>query len=165
MAASKDPGTMAANVAAFETEHPGLRARWVASGDKTLLRLAREVAARGWVTDLDLISAAKTLARLDRAAAVTAGSKYLGTRGLPLEVTVTIDRVLRFGTAGGDATTYVHLMTAGTDAVCYRGGVVLGAPGDTVTVCATVRAHEVRDGTRTTLIGRPRVLGRSLAPP
>ena len=149
--------------AAFEDAHPGLLDRWLASGDRTLIRLARTVETRGWVTDLDLISAAKTLARIDARAAVAtavAAGDYVGTVGQPITLTVTIDRLLRFAytrTPGHPpVTSYVHLMHAGDHAVVYRGSVVLGDEGDTVTIAATVRAHEVRDGIRQTLIQRPR---------
>jgi hypothetical protein len=106
---------------------------------------------------------AKVLTReQDRAvklAADQAGSQHLGTVGERTTFTMTVERILSFETQFG--LTYINLCRSEGSVVVYKGSnrlvdheVALPAQ---VTVKATVKAHDYRDGVAQTIISRPKV--------
>ncbi len=64
-----------------------------------------------------------------------------------------IEKVLSFESEFGYV--YIHLCKIGADTVVYKGSKVLGSDGDTITVKATIKAFDVRDGVKQTIIARP----------
>jgi len=98
--------------------------------------------------------------RATKLAADQAGSQHLGTVGERTNFTLTVERILSFETQFG--LTYINLCRSGSSVVVYKGSNRLvdhevALPAE-VTVKATVKAHEYRDGVAQTLISRPKAI-------
>lgn len=91
-------------------------------------------------------------------------SQHIGTVDKRQDFTLTIRVVLDFENDFG--TMHIHIMhDANGNVVVYKGSVVLGEKGETITVKATVKEHGVREGVRQTIISRPKVLAVADAAP
>lgn len=84
-------------------------------------------------------------------------SQHIGEVGQRIEMTLEIRKVISID--GYYGTVNINLSKCGSDVVVYKGSNRLDVFGDghTVTVKATIKAHEVRDGINQTIISRPKV--------
>lgn len=90
--------------------------------------------------------------------AKNAASAFIGAVGGKIEITVTVERVIRLPDYGFGAN-YINLLRSSNGSLLvYKGLSNLGDVGETNTIRATVKAHEWRDGVRQTVIQRPKVL-------
>ena len=81
-------------------------------------------------------------------------SGWIGTVGERRVFTLTVRMVVQM--EGIYGTSYLHVMhDADGNVVVYKGTNQLGDKGDTVTVKATVKEHDMRDGVKQTKISRP----------
>lgn len=84
-------------------------------------------------------------------------SGWIGTVGERCDFTMTIRIVVEM--EGQYGFSYLHVMhDADGNVVVYKGTNCLGDKGDTVTVKATVKEHDARDGVRQTKISRPKLI-------
>ena len=98
--------------------------------------------------------AERAKARAEQAAKDADMSGWIGTVGERRVFTLTIRMV--FEMEGIYGTSYLHVMhDADGSVVVYKGTNRLGEKGDTVTVKATIKEHDVRDGVKQTKISRP----------
>ena len=140
------------------------------SGDfgKVLLEMREALEEWGGLTDkqTDLVRRALVRAeervakaaqrREERIAADRAGSRHVGAVGERREFTLTVGKVFSFeGTYG---ITYINICKdADGNVIVYKGSNGF-EEGETLTVKATVKAHDERDGVAQTLIARPKVI-------
>jgi hypothetical protein len=87
-----------------------------------------------------------------------AASAFVGNVGDKLVLTVSIERIIRLPDYGYGSN-YINLLRdlAG-NVLVYKGLSDLGQQGETVTLKATVKTHDIRDGVCQTTIQRPKVL-------
>lgn len=100
-------------------------------------------------------------ARAEAREAEKAASNYMGEVGKPLTLSLEVLAVRErtYTDVWPARTVYWHLMrTAEGNVVTYRGSVQLGDRGDRVSMKATVKAHEEYQGTKQTVVQRPREL-------
>ncbi len=98
--------------------------------------------------------AERAKARAEQAAKDADMSGWIGTVGERRVFTLTVRMV--FEMEGIYGTSYLHVMhDADGNVIVYKGTNRLGDKGDTVTVKATVKEHDVRDGVKQTKIARP----------
>lgn len=91
-------------------------------------------------------------------------SQHIGTPNVREDFVLTIRVVLDFENDFG--TMHIHIMhDRFGNVVVYKGSVVLGEKGETITVKATVKEHGIREGVRQTIISRPKVLAVADAAP
>lgn len=101
------------------------------------------------------------IAKRDQARAERMGkdalSEFVGTIGDRLEfsgkVVVSLSKVTQFGEPY-----WINKIRCGTNLVTYIGGKSLGKVDETVTFKATVKNHELYNGTRSTVVARPRLI-------
>lgn len=100
--------------------------------------------------------AERAKARAERAAKDADMSGWVGIVGERRLFTLTIRMV--FEMDGQYGFSYLHVMhDADGNVVVYKGTNRLGSMNDTVTVKATVKEHDVRDGVKQTKIARPKI--------
>lgn len=92
--------------------------------------------------------------------ALDSGSVHISTVGKRAIFTVSVVKILSF--EGDYGTVYINILkdSAG-NVVIYKGASLANAnvtEGDTVTIKATVKAHEEREGVKQTILARPVVL-------
>lgn len=83
-------------------------------------------------------------------------SRHVGTIGERIDITGTIVFVVRF--EGKFGFTYVTGIKNAEGDLIVQKGVSIGSKGDRVSIKATVKAHEMRDGVKQTIITRPKVI-------
>lgn len=99
--------------------------------------------------------AERTKAREDARQADADKSGWIGTVGDRRVFTLTIRIVVEM--EGQYGYSYLHVMhDADGNVVVYKGSNQLGKKGDTVTVKATIKEHDTRDGVKQTKISRPK---------
>lgn len=97
-------------------------------------------------------------------AALAATRRHIGTVGEKITVTLTMKKIIQlegmpFG--GRPSVTYIHIMEdADRNVFVYKGTAAAFAidKGETVTVTATVKEHGERNGTKQTIIQRPKAV-------
>ena len=90
-------------------------------------------------------------------AARDAASEWVGYIGKRIELTLTVNHVVTL--CGNYGVTFINLCRDNFDnAVVYKGSNDLKFHGDKVTVKATIKAHETRDGVKQTIISRPKII-------
>ena len=90
--------------------------------------------------------------------AKNAASAFLGNVGDKLVLTVTIERIICLPDYGYGVN-YINLLRDESgNVLVYKGLSDLGQQGETVTLKATVKTHDIRDGICQTTIQRPKVL-------
>ena len=83
-------------------------------------------------------------------------SGWIGTIGERIVFDLTIRMVIEM--EGQWGTSYLHIMhDADGNVVVYKGTNKIGERGDAVSVKATIKEHDIRDGVRQTKISRPKV--------
>ena len=86
-----------------------------------------------------------------------AASEWIGYIGKRIELTLTVNHVVTL--CGNYGVTFINLCRDNFDnAVVYKGSNDLKFHGDKVTVKATIKAHETRDGVKQTIIARPKII-------
>jgi hypothetical protein len=86
-----------------------------------------------------------------------AASEWIGYIGKRIELTLTVNHVVTL--CGNYGVTFINLCRDNFDnAVVYKGSNDLKFHGDKVTVKATIKAHETRDGVKQTIISRPKII-------
>jgi len=102
---------------------------------------------------------AQDASRKSERLAADAGSTHVGTVGTRQDWTLTLQGRFEYDTDFG--TTYGHVFKdADGNVVIYKGSTRLpGERGDTLTLKATVKGHDARDGIAQTLISRPKMGG------
>lgn len=99
--------------------------------------------------------AERAKAREDARQADADKSGWIGTVGERSLFTLTIRMVVEI--EGMYGYSYLHVMhDADGNVVVYKGSNQLGKKGDTVTVKATIKEHDTRDGVKQTKISRPK---------
>lgn len=99
--------------------------------------------------------AERAKAREDARQADADKSGWIGTVGERRDFTLTIRMVVEI--EGMYGYSYLHVMhDADGNVVVYKGSNQLGKKGDTVTVKATIKEHDTRDGVKQTKISRPK---------
>jgi hypothetical protein len=94
--------------------------------------------------------------REERLAADRATSQHVGTVGERRDFTLTVNRVFSF--EGQYGFTYINICKdAAGNVIVYKGSNNF-EEGETLTVKATVKAHDERDGIAQTLIARPKII-------
>jgi len=98
--------------------------------------------------------------RIDERAAALAEkavtAKHIGAVGERRDFDLTTVFVTSFETQFG--ITFVHIMEdADGNVVVYKGTKPIGQKGDAITVKATIKAHDRRDGIAQTIISRPKI--------
>jgi len=140
------------------------------SGDfgGTLLEMREAIMEWGGLTDKQTDLVRRALARAEervanankrreeRIAADRATSQHVGTVGERREFTLTVGKVFSF--EGIYGTTYINICKdADGNVIVYKGSNGY-EEGETLTVKATVKAHDEREGVAQTLIARPKVM-------
>lgn len=95
---------------------------------------------------------------IDRLEAARANSQHIGAVGDKVTLTITVERIVVLKSQlYGD-----NYITIATDeqgnAITYKGRIDLGGKGDTVTIKATIKGHDVYNGVAQTSIQRPKVV-------
>ncbi len=85
-----------------------------------------------------------------------AKSEFLGHVGMRSNFTATV--VFHKPTTTVYGITHFHVLKSGDDVLIYSGNKCLGNKGETVTFNAAVKAHQMRDGTKNTVVTRARKL-------
>ena len=86
-----------------------------------------------------------------------AASEWIGYIGKRIELTLTVNHVVTL--CGNYGVTFINLCRDDDgNAVVYKGSNDLKFHGDKVTVKATIKAHETRDGVKQTIISRPKII-------
>jgi hypothetical protein len=94
--------------------------------------------------------------REERIATERATSQHVGTVGERRDFTLTVNRVFSF--EGQYGFTYINICKdAAGNVIVYKGSNNF-EEGETLTVKATVKAHDERDGIAQTLIARPKII-------
>jgi hypothetical protein len=90
--------------------------------------------------------------------AANAASGHFGAIGDRVTLTITVERiiVLQHPVFGTNFITIARCDNG--NIISYKGKTDIGREGETLTITATVKGHEVYNGTRQTLIQRPKVL-------
>ena len=140
------------------------------SGDfgQTLLAMSDAIEKWGGLTDKQTDLVRRALARAEerlakanqrreeRLAADRATSQHVGTVGERRDFTLTVNRVFSF--EGQYGFTYINICKdAAGNVIVYKGSNNF-EEGETLTVKATVKAHDERDGIAQTLIARPKII-------
>ena len=148
-----------ANGGSYQISHPFVKASY---GD-FFFKMRDALHEWGSLTDgqmkavLGMIDRAAT--RIEERAAAkaerAANAAHIGTVGERREFTLKIGKVMSFQTQFGFM--FIHLMDDAEtgNPVVYKGSKELGEAGETITVKATIKAHDVRDGVAQTVITRP----------
>lgn len=138
-----------ANVCALPTVEGSFRARIVGS-----------IVGGEVVTETGLHYALHDVVKHYAAIDHNEASTYAGEVGARQAFALTVNKVLDFS-AGQYPRVYFYINLCTDDAgrnVVYKGSNVLAEVGETVKVKATVKAHEMRNGERQTIIARPKYL-------
>lgn len=89
--------------------------------------------------------------------AVNAESEFVGVEGDKVTLTITVEKIVTLYSDLYGAT-YLHLCRdQDGNVIVYKGNANIGAPNDTNAVKATVKAHQIYNGVRQTIIQRPKV--------
>jgi len=89
--------------------------------------------------------------------AVNAESEFVGVEGDKMTLTITVEKIVTLYSDLYGAT-YLHLCRdQDGNVIVYKGTAQIGAPGDINTIKATVKAHQIYNGVRQTIIQRPKV--------
>jgi hypothetical protein len=80
-------------------------------------------------------------------------AEFVGEVGQRLTFDVTVTAVPTYETQYG--TLYINLLKQGDDVIVYKGSRQLAEKGERVTFKATVKAHDVRQGVKQTIVARP----------
>ena len=151
--------------AGFLKDHP---ARWrMYDGDfgQFLSKLADDLRTYGKLSDKQSEIVRNAMARAlqrqaDREvkrveqAAVDAGSQWLGSVGERRVFDLTIEWAKSFDSQFGIL--WINRMKDNDgNVVVYKGGKALGEPGEKVSIKATIKSHDERDGVQQTIVSRP----------
>ena len=155
-----------------QVAHPVISSAWFGTGGEIAEKMRDALMNWGSLTSkqADLVRSmiARAEARVaarekDRATKLTAdqaGSQHLGKVGERMNFALTVERILSFETQFGY--TYINLCRSEGSVVVYKGSNRLVEADDElpaqVTVKATVKAHDYRDGVAQTLISRPKAI-------
>jgi len=90
-------------------------------------------------------------------AAKNAASQFVGNIGEKVTLTCTIDRIFYFQNDYGLQS--IFTMWCDGNVIVYKGSACLGEKGDIIEVSAKVKKHDVYNGTKQTVLLRPRVIG------
>ena len=86
-----------------------------------------------------------------------AASEWIGEVGKRIELTLNVNHVVTL--CGQWGTTFINLCRDDDgNAVVYKGSNDLKFYADKVTVKATIKAHDTRDGVKQTIISRPKII-------
>jgi len=150
---------------AFQEARPALAAGLAryAQEDRFLGSLEAQARDRGRLTEAQEAAALQAIARLEARAVLKAASDYLGAEGERLEVTVTVEHVIRLES---NLPSYYHAAPgaiylcrdAAGNRVVYKGSGAFARKGETVRAKVTVTGHEERQGERQTTVARPKVI-------
>lgn len=90
--------------------------------------------------------------------AKNAASAFVGNVGDKLTLTVTVERIIVLPDYGFGVNYINILRDQAGNLLVYKGLSDIGQQGETVTMKATVKEHNIRDGVQQTVIQRPKVL-------
>lgn len=90
--------------------------------------------------------------------AKNAASAFVGNVGDKLTLTVMVERIITLPDYGYGKNYITLMRDQAGNMLVYRGLSDIGQQGETVTMKATVKEHNVRDGVQQTVIQRPKVL-------
>lgn len=90
--------------------------------------------------------------------AANAASGHFGHIGDKVTLTLTVERIIVLHSEIYGTNYITIARTPEGNVVTYKGRTDLGAVGETTTVAATIKAHDEYNGTRQTVIQRPKVL-------
>jgi hypothetical protein len=149
-------------------EHPTRIGMFAGNFGGTLLEMREAIMEWGGLTDKQTDLVRRALARAEervvnankrreeRVAADRATSQHVGTVGERREFALTVGKVFSF--EGIYGTTYINICKdADGNVIVYKGSNGY-EEGETLTVKATVKAHDEREGVAQTLIARPKVM-------
>lgn len=155
-----------------QVAHPVISSAWFGTGGEIAEKMRDALMNWGSLTpkQADLVRsmiaraearvAAREKDRATKLAADQAGSQHLGKVGERMNFNLTVERILSFETQFGY--TYINLCRSEGSVVVYKGSNRLVEADDElpaqVTVKATVKAHDYRDGVAQTLISRPKAI-------
>jgi hypothetical protein len=90
--------------------------------------------------------------------AVNAESEFVGVEGDKVTLTITVEKIVTlYSDLYGN--NYLHLCRdQDGNVIVYKGTAHIGAPGDANTIKATVKAHEIYNDVRQTIVQRPKVI-------
>lgn len=87
-----------------------------------------------------------------------AASAFVGNVGDKLNLIVTVERIIALPDYGFGVNYITLLRDQAGNMLVYKGLSDIGQQGETVTLKATVKEHNIRDGVQQTVIQRPKVL-------
>lgn len=90
--------------------------------------------------------------------AVNVSSTFIGAVGDKVTLTIKVEKIITlYSDLYGN--NYLHLCRdQDGNVIVYKGTAQIGAPGDTNTIKATVKAHELYNGVQQTIVQRPKVI-------
>jgi hypothetical protein len=150
------------------TEHPTRIGMFAGDFGGVLLEMRDAIMEWGGLTDKQTDLVRRALARAEdrlvkanqrreeRIAADRATSKHVGTVGERRDFTLTVNKVFSF--EGQYGLTYINICKdADGNVIVYKGSNGFDE-GETLTLKATVKAHDERDGVAQTFISRPKTI-------
>ena len=90
--------------------------------------------------------------------AINVNSAFIGQLGDKVTLTITIEKIITIHSQLY-GNTYLHLCRdQASNVIVYKGTADIGAPGETNTIKATVKEHQLYDGVQQTVIQRPKLV-------
>jgi hypothetical protein len=90
--------------------------------------------------------------------AANASSEFFGAVGDKVTITITVEKVITLSSPFYGTSWITIARTEQGNVVTYKGTADIGRKGETLTIKATVKGHEMYNNVRQTLIQRPKVL-------
>jgi len=127
-------------------------------GNNQFLRdMAYNLAQWGNLSARQLEAVESCFAVIERQEFARANSQHLGAVGDKLVLTIVIERIITLEGIYGRTYITVARDEQG-NAITYKGGIIIGNKGETITLKATVKDHTIYNEVRQTVIQRPKVL-------
>jgi len=141
----------------FSAEHPGLIDWLRAKRGDFFQSLSEQFAKRGSLSDAQVAALVRIRAQDAERAATGSASQHVGVVGDRHRFVLCVRIVRSFETMYGMI--YLHVCDdQDGNVVVYKGSKELAGRGETVTVDATVSEHGEREGTKQTIIKRPKII-------
>lgn len=134
--------------------------------ENTITDIVSKLVRYGAISDAQDAFLRKLLGQIDTRAVVdaeraakAAASQHVGVVGDRHRLVLRVRLVRSWDAMMGYGMTYLHVCEdEGGNVVVYKGSKELAARGETVTVIATVAEHAEREGTKQTIIKRPKIV-------
>jgi hypothetical protein len=143
----------------FSAEHPGLIDWLRAKRGDFFASLSEQFEKRGSLSDAQVAALVRIRVQDAERAATGSASQHVGVVGDRHRFVLCVRIVRSWDSMMGYGMTYLHVCDdQDGNVVIYKGSKELAARGETVTVDATVTEHGEREGTKQTIIKRPKIV-------